>query len=55
MTHVYEGSKPKTLQLLPIQPVDEVPQEPDTARPIKLTVISTTPGVRPVVVGVVGE
>lgn len=54
-TYGYEGGKPTTLQLLPLQPVDEVPPEPATARPIKLTVISTTPGVKPVVVGVVGE
>jgi hypothetical protein len=46
---------PEALKLLPLVPVDGLPSEPDTDRPYKVTVISTTPGVKPMAVGVVGE
>jgi hypothetical protein len=46
---------PLNLQLLPLLPADALPVEPDTDRPYKFTVISTTPGVKPLTVGVVGE
>jgi hypothetical protein len=46
---------PLNLQLLPLLPADALPVEPDTDRPYKFTVVSTTPGVKPLVVGVVGE
>lgn len=46
---------PDALRLLPLVPVDGLPAEPDTGRPYKVNVISTTPGVKPLTVGVVGE
>jgi hypothetical protein len=46
---------PEALKLLPLVPADGLPSEPNTERPYKITVISTTPGVKPLAVGVVGE
>lgn len=42
---------PLNLQLLPLLPADALPLEPDTDRPYKVTVISTTPGVKALTVG----
>ncbi len=46
---------PLALRLLPLLPADAIPVQPDTDRPYKFTVISTTPGVKPLALGVVGE
>lgn len=46
---------PNVLRLLPLVPTDGLPAEPDTCRPCRVTVISTTPGVKPVALGIVGE
>lgn len=43
---------PLVLKLLPLSPAEGLPVEPDTHRPIKITVISTQPGVKPLAVGV---
>lgn len=43
------------LRLLPLLPADGLPAEPDKLRPFSFTVISTTPGVKPLAVGVTGE
>lgn len=46
---------PNALQLLPLVPADGLPSEPDRGRPCRVLVISTSPGVKPLVLGVVGE
>lgn len=46
---------PSVLRLLPLLPADGLPAEPDNLRPFSFTVISTTPGVKPLAVGVTGE
>lgn len=54
----YNSAKRKeqanTLRLLPLVPADGVPPEPSTDRPYSITVISTTPGIKPCVVGITG-